>query len=91
MTEMLEAPAAGAREPIAPVATRTWTGEFKALLALGWPLIISQLAQNALHTTDEDVGLNRMWLDEAFLQIVNRGLDQPCIPYDPDAKESAND
>ena len=52
MAEMLDAPAAGAREPIAPVATRTWTGEFKALLALGWPLIIAQLAQNALHTTD---------------------------------------
>ena len=52
MAEMLLAPAAGAREPIAPAATRTWTGEFKALLTLGWPLIIAQLAQNALHTTD---------------------------------------
>lgn len=52
MTDMMQAPAAGAREPIAPVATRTWTGEFKALLTLGWPLIIAQLAQNALHTTD---------------------------------------
>ena len=44
----------------------------------------------ALHTTDEDVGLNRMWLDEAFLEIVNRGLDQPCVPFDPDALEPAN-
>ena len=52
MAEMLDAPVAGAREPIAPAAPRTWTGELKALLALGWPLIVSQLAQNALHTTD---------------------------------------
>lgn len=46
---------------------------------------------HALHTTDEDVGLNRMWVDEAFLEIANRGLDQPCVPYNPDAKEPAND
>ena len=47
MAEMLDAPVAGAREPLAPAAARTWTGELKALLTLGWPLIISQLAQNA--------------------------------------------
>lgn len=29
-----------------------WSGEFVALLALGWPLIAAQLAQNALFTTD---------------------------------------
>lgn len=52
MAEMLQAPPAGAREPVAPPAALTWTGEFKALFTLGWPLIITQLAQNALHTTD---------------------------------------
>lgn len=30
----------------------TWGGEFRALLQLGWPLIVAQLAQNALLTTD---------------------------------------
>lgn len=30
----------------------TWWGEFRALLALGWPLILAQIAQNALITTD---------------------------------------
>ncbi|MDB5505489.1 MAG: Multidrug and toxin extrusion family efflux pump [Devosia sp.] len=29
-----------------------WLAEFRALLVLGWPLIIAQLAQNALFTTD---------------------------------------
>jgi len=29
-----------------------WSGEFVALLSLGWPLIAAQLAQNALFTTD---------------------------------------
>jgi MATE family multidrug resistance protein len=31
---------------------RAWTVELAALLALGWPLIAAQLAQNALFTTD---------------------------------------
>lgn len=29
-----------------------WLAEIRALLALGWPLILAQLAQNALFTTD---------------------------------------
>jgi MATE family multidrug resistance protein len=29
-----------------------WGGELRALLSLGWPLILGQLAQNALFTTD---------------------------------------
>jgi MATE family multidrug resistance protein len=49
---MVQAPATGARDAIAPPAARTWTGELKALFVLGWPLIVSQLAQNALLTTD---------------------------------------
>ncbi|HEY9013302.1 MAG TPA: MATE family efflux transporter [Devosia sp.] len=52
MAEIAEAPVDGVRDPIAPQAARTWTGELKALFVLGWPLIIAQVAQNALHTTD---------------------------------------
>lgn len=52
MAEMSQAPAEGARETIVPAPERTWSGEFKALFTLGWPLIITQIAQNALHTTD---------------------------------------
>lgn len=29
-----------------------WAEEFRATFALAWPLVIAQLAQNALHTTD---------------------------------------
>lgn len=29
-----------------------WMGELRALLALGWPLVLAQIAQNALLTTD---------------------------------------
>ncbi len=35
-----------------PPATITWKQELRATFALGWPLVIAQLAQNALHTTD---------------------------------------
>lgn len=44
------------RPPASGDATRpvisTWWGELRALLALGWPLILAQIAQNALITTD---------------------------------------
>jgi MATE family multidrug resistance protein len=30
----------------------TWGGELRATFALAWPLVIAQLAQNLLHTTD---------------------------------------
>lgn len=30
----------------------SWASEFRATFALAWPLVIAQLAQNALHTTD---------------------------------------
>ncbi|MDB5613882.1 MAG: family efflux transporter [Devosia sp.] len=30
----------------------SWTAELRATFALAWPLVIAQLAQNALHTTD---------------------------------------
>lgn len=33
-------------------AILTWWGELRALLALGWPLVLAQIAQNALITTD---------------------------------------
>jgi MATE family multidrug resistance protein len=50
MEQMQEAPT-GARVITAP-RPRHWTEEFRALFTLGWPLIIAQLAQNALFTTD---------------------------------------
>ena len=40
-------------DPIAPAAPAiSWRGEFVALFALAWPLILAQLAQNAIFTTD---------------------------------------
>ena len=33
-------------------APASWASEFRATFALAWPLVIAQLAQNALHTTD---------------------------------------
>lgn len=44
-------PALRASAPVQSVALG-WLGEFRALLALGWPLILAQVAQNALITTD---------------------------------------
>ena len=47
------AASAGAMQDIAPAAPAiSWGGELKALFLLGWPLIVAQLAQNALFTTD---------------------------------------
>ncbi|HVL09037.1 MAG TPA: MATE family efflux transporter [Burkholderiaceae bacterium] len=34
------------------VASTSWATEFGATFALAWPLVIAQLAQNMLHTTD---------------------------------------
>jgi MATE family multidrug resistance protein len=36
----------------APLSSRSWGAEFRALFALAWPLIIAQLARSALFTTD---------------------------------------
>jgi MATE family multidrug resistance protein len=36
----------------APLSSRSWGAEFRALLALAWPLVIAQLARSALFTTD---------------------------------------
>ena len=33
-------------------ASSSWATEFRATFALAWPLVIAQLAQNMLHTTD---------------------------------------
>lgn len=33
-------------------AVSSWADEFRATFALAWPLVIAQLAQNMLHTTD---------------------------------------
>jgi len=42
----------------------SWTAELRATFALAWPLVIAQLAQNMLHTTDV-VLLG--WLGSAYL------------------------
>lgn len=49
MTDIQTAPASGAA---AALPLHTWAGEFRALFALGWPLVIAQLARSALFTTD---------------------------------------
>ncbi|UJW86713.1 MATE family efflux transporter [Devosia sp. SL43] len=41
-----------------------WTEELRATFALAWPLVIAQLAQNALHTTDV---IMLGWLGPAYL------------------------
>jgi MATE family multidrug resistance protein len=35
-----------------PIATLSWSGEFRATLVLAWPLVLSQLATVAMSTTD---------------------------------------
>lgn len=42
----------------------SWAGELRGLLALGWPLVIAQLAQNALTVTDV---IMLGWLGPDFL------------------------
>lgn len=37
---------------MAPSSANGWGAELRATFALAWPLVIAQLAQNALHTTD---------------------------------------
>ena len=49
MSTASPAPASGASPSASP---HSWGAEFRALLALGWPLVIAQLAQIALITTD---------------------------------------
>jgi MATE family multidrug resistance protein len=49
MSEPAAVPLAGAGDV---VSTHSWAAELRASLALAWPLIIAQLAQNLLHTTD---------------------------------------
>jgi MATE family multidrug resistance protein len=36
----------------APLSSRSWGAEFRALFLLAWPLIVAQLARSALFTTD---------------------------------------
>lgn len=48
MTSLPSAPVTAAPEPV----LRRWGAECLALFHLGWPLIVAQLAQNALFTTD---------------------------------------
>ena len=43
------APVSGAAGPL---SSRSWGAEFRALFTLGWPLIVAQLAQISLFTTD---------------------------------------
>ncbi len=61
MTADSAAPVSGAD---IPVASHSWGGEFRALLSLAWPLVLAQLAQNALFTTDV---IMLGWLGPKFL------------------------
>ena len=61
MNTDLTAPVSGAATPL---SSRSWAGEFRALFTLGWPLIVAQLAQISLNTTDV-VMLG--WLGPKFL------------------------
>jgi MATE family multidrug resistance protein len=49
MSEQLAMPASGSD---AATSSSSWAAEFRASFALAWPLIIAQLAQNLLFTTD---------------------------------------
>ena len=49
MSSQTAAPVAGAAKSLSSLS---WGAEFRALFTLGWPLIVAQLAQNALFTTD---------------------------------------
>ena len=49
MSHSVERPAPAADKSAVALS---WGGEFAALIKLGWPLILAQLAQNALLTTD---------------------------------------
>ena len=43
---------ASRRDAASPLSPAGWGIEFRELFKLGWPLIVAQLAQNALFTTD---------------------------------------
>lgn len=45
-------PTALASSAATPFSSHSWGTEFRALFKLGWPLILAQLAQSALFTTD---------------------------------------
>ena len=47
-----------------PSSASSWRQELRATFALAWPLVIAQLAQNALHTTDV---ILLGWLGPAYL------------------------
>src|SRR5690606_31701744 len=57
-------PAGFAEEIPAPASSTRWGDELRATFALAWPLVIAQLAQNALHTTDV---ILLGWLGPAYL------------------------
>ncbi|HWA19045.1 MAG TPA: MATE family efflux transporter [Devosia sp.] len=61
MAELDAAPGAGA---VTHLSSHRWGTEFRALFALGWPLVIAQLAQNALFTTDV---IMMGWLGKEYL------------------------
>jgi MATE family multidrug resistance protein len=49
MSSQTAASASGAGKSLLPPG---WGAEFRALFALGWPLMVAQLAQISLNTTD---------------------------------------
>lgn len=50
MTESVAPPSQAAGTSVS--VSSGWASEFRATFALAWPLVIAQLAQNMLHTTD---------------------------------------
>jgi MATE family multidrug resistance protein len=49
---MNDMPTALASSAATPVSPHSWGTEFRALFKLAWPLVVAQLAQSALFTTD---------------------------------------
>ncbi len=47
-----------------PGSSLGWAGEFRAMFTLAWPLVVAQVAQNALFTTDV---IMMGWLGPAYL------------------------
>ena len=84
MNEHATAPASGADTGFDGRPNRdekTWRGEFGALFRLGWPLIVAQLAQNALLTTDV---IMIGWLGGKYLAAVSHMLAPgPALTANP--------
>src|SRR5690606_21520525 len=72
------APALPAQEIMPGV--HSWGEELRATFTLAWPLVIAQLAQNALHTTDV---ILLGWLGPDYLAAATLGTTffMPCLLF----------